>query len=234
MLRRGVTDTMNISKIKDFLISLVFPKRCMLCGDVISFNEHLCDSCGKETRSETIIRFVTCSKFGETVVCVSPFKYAEKIRKAILKFKFQGHTEYARPFAKIISEKICENLKINNIDVDDIDYICAVPVSEKRILERGYNQSELLAKEISKNLSIPMNNILKKTRETSSQHELNAKEREKNLFNAFSVAKGVDIRDKNFILCDDIITTGNTLKECVKALKNCGVRRIICCTIASM
>ena len=225
---------MNIRKIKDFLISLVFPKRCVICGDVISFNEHLCDSCSEDVNSETIIRFIPYAKSGETIVCVSPFKYEGKIRKAILKFKFQGHTEYAQPFAKIISEKICKNFKINNIDINDIDYVCAVPLSEKRIFERGYNQSELLAKEISKNLSIPMNNVIKKIRETSLQHSLDAKEREKNLFNAFSVAKGVNIRDKNFILCDDIITTGNTLKECVKALKNCGAGKIVCCTIASM
>ncbi|MGN1041721.1 MAG: ComF family protein [Acutalibacteraceae bacterium] len=225
---------MNIRKIKDFLISLVFPKRCVICGDVISFNEHLCDSCGEDVNSETIIRFIQYAKSGETIVCVSPFKYEGKIRKAILKFKFQGHTEYAQPFAKIISEKICKNFKINNIDINDIDYVCAVPLSEKRIFERGYNQSELLAKEISKNLSIPMNNVLKKIRETSLQHSLDAKEREQNLFNAFSVVKGVNIRDKNFILCDDIITTGNTLKECVKALKKCGAGKIVCCTIASM
>lgn len=229
-----MTDTVNIRKIKDFLISLVFPKRCVLCGDVISFNEHLCDSCGEEVDSETIIRFIPYAKSGETIVCVSPFKYKEKIRKAILKFKFQGHTEYARPFAKIISEKICENLKINNIDINDVDYVCAVPLSENRILEREYNQSELLAKEISKNLSIPMNNVLKKIRETSLQHDLNAKEREENLFGAFSVVKGTDIHDKSFILCDDIITTGNTLKECIKTLKDRGARKIVCCTIASM
>lgn len=229
-----MNDVVNIRKIKDFLISLVFPKRCVLCGDVISFNEHLCDSCGKEVNLETTIRFIPYAKSGETIVCVSPFKYEEKIRKAILKFKFQGHTEYARPFAKIISEKICENLKINNIGINDIDYVCAVPLSEKRIFERGYNQSELLAKEISKNLSIPMKNALKKIHETSLQHDLNAKERGENLFGAFSVIKGTDIYDKSFVLCDDIITTGNTLKECIKTLKDCGVRRIICCTIASM
>lgn len=200
-----------------------------MCDEIIEFDKHLCDSCNHELEFDTIVRFIPYQRTDEVIRCISYFRYRSKLRNAILRFKFSGHKEYARIFAKIISEKIFENCRI-----EKFDYICAVPLSEKRILERGYNQSELLAQEISKILNIPVANVIEKPHETFIQHELSAEERSKNLLGAFSIIKGSDVRGKNFILCDDIITTGNTLKECVKVLKDHGANEILCCTIASI
>ncbi len=215
--------------IKEFLISCFFPKRCFLCNEVIEYDKDICENCTKTFSSVQIVRNIQYLNGERVVKCISPFLYKGGIRKAILNLKFHNIRSNLKFFASSIAERILENA-----DVSDIDYICYVPMSERNFVNRGYNQSELLAEALSEILKIPTKNILTKIRETSTQHELNFNERSKNLLRAFSIREGEIVRDKNFILCDDIITTGNTLKECVKELKNHGAGEIICCTIASV
>ena len=214
--------------IKDFLISCIFPKRCILCDEVIEYNKNMCENCIKTFSMAQIIRRI--SYFGDEKYfeCISPFLYVGGIRKAILNLKFHSVRSNVEFFASAIAEKILETM-----DISDIDYICFVPMSEKNMVNRGYNQSELLADALGDVLKIPVKDVLIKTRETFNQHELDANERNKNLLGVFSERPGQEINNKNFILCDDIITTGSTLKECVKTLKAGGANKIVCCTIAS-
>lgn len=214
--------------IKDFLISCIFPKRCVLCGEVIEYDKNMCESCTETFSSAQIVRRIPYLNGEEFFECISPFLYIGGIRKAILRLKFHNCRDNLKFFARSIAEKLNEILYIK-----DVDYICFVPMSDEALMKRGYNQSELLAETLGDMLHIPVRSLLAKTRETFTQHELDAGERAKNLIGAFSVCGGQEVRDKNFILCDDIITTGSTLKECVKALKSNGANKIICCTIAS-
>lgn len=214
--------------IKDFLISCIFPKRCILCDEVIEYNKNMCESCIKIFSPAQIVRYIPYLNEERFVECISPFLYTGGIRKAILKLKFHNVRTNLNFFANAIIEKLLENF-----DISDIDYICFVPMSAKNLENRGYNQSKLLAESLGEILKAPIKNVLVKNRETFTQHELNADERSKNLLGAFSVRDVEEVRNKNFILCDDIITTGNTLKECVKTLKKQGADKIICCTIAS-
>lgn len=99
--------------------------------------------------------------------------------------------------------------------------------------KRGYNQTELLAKNLSKNLKIPYNyNILVKSKNNQTQSLLEKSQREKNVENVFKIKNPSKIKDKNIILLDDIYTTGATVRECSKILKNAGAKKILVFVIA--
>ena len=113
------------------------------------------------------------------------------------------------------------------------DMVTFVPLSEKSYSERGYNQSELLAKEVAKNLSVSFQPLLKKIRETEKQHLLSASKRRTNLENAFCLNGNADIiNGKTIILCDDIKTTGYTFYICSEMLLKSGAKDVYCLSAA--
>jgi ComF family protein len=113
------------------------------------------------------------------------------------------------------------------------DIIIPVPISKKRMNERGYNQAELIAKKLSTLLNIKYNkNTLIKIRDTKRQSELPKEERNKNIKNSFKLADTYSISSKNVILIDDVFTTGVTANECSKELKKGGAHKITVATIA--
>lgn len=114
------------------------------------------------------------------------------------------------------------------------DIIGAVPIHKKRMLERGYNQSELIAKEIAKNIQgIEYKKLLKKTKNNQTQSELKKEERLENVKNVYEIQNKQIIQDKKIILFDDIYTTGSTVNECSKVLKENGAKEVLVLTLAS-
>lgn len=112
------------------------------------------------------------------------------------------------------------------------DMIVPVPLHFLRLWWRGYNQSYLLAKELSKLSHKDLEPILKRKRFTKSQGRLNKKKRRENLKNAFRLSGNVDIQGKDVLLVDDVFTTGSTVLECARVLKKAGARKIYVTTIA--
>jgi competence protein ComFC len=113
-----------------------------------------------------------------------------------------------------------------------IDWIVPVPIHHLKQAERGYNQSDYIAKGLSKSLNIPWSNKkLKRVRYTQSQTQLNQNEREENVSDAFQVKKLSSIKEKNFLLVDDVITTGATILECAKVLINSGAKSVYACSV---
>lgn len=143
------------------------------------------------------------------------YYYKGILKEKIKNFKFDDYLFLKKPLGKLIYKKLDKNL------LSTIDYITFVPVSNKKIKTRGYNQCELLANEVSNYSKIEVLEILKKIKETKDQHFLNIEDRNKNLKNSFEVEK--NIKGKRIILIDDIHTSGNTVDECYKTLKNAGV-----------
>lgn len=116
-------------------------------------------------------------------------------------------------------QKSFENLK-------KYDIIIIVPISKHRKKERGYNQSYLIAKEISKIIKIPIaKKILYKIKNTVPQSSLNRKQREENAKGAYKIRNTTKLYNKKILLIDDIYTTGNTVNECAKVLMHNGVKR---------
>lgn len=133
--------------------------------------------------------------------------------------------EHLSGYAKIQLEESKENF----------DYIIPVPLHKTKVRERGYNQSEFIAKGISEKLNIPLlANAISRMRYTKSQTKLNLKQRAENMKNAFklNIDKKELIRDKNIIVLDDVITTGATINECVQILKDAGANKIFALSLA--
>ncbi|MFR2196198.1 MAG: ComF family protein [Clostridia bacterium] len=113
------------------------------------------------------------------------------------------------------------------------DIIIPVPISKKRNKERGYNQSFLIAREIAKNEKVKLkNNVISKVKNNNTQSKLNKEERAENVKNVYKITNNKEIIDKNILLIDDIFTTGATLNECSKMLKQAGTKKVDVLTIA--
>lgn len=108
------------------------------------------------------------------------------------------------------------------------DYVCAVPLTAAKLQKRGYNQSELLARRVCDELLLEYAELIFKVKDTLNQHNLSKQDRLSNLNSAFSVNGEYDLDGKTVLLCDDIKTTGTTLKECSDVLLNSGAKDVYC------
>lgn len=114
-----------------------------------------------------------------------------------------------------------------------LDAIIPVPIHQLKKAERGYNQSDYIAKGLSKSLNIPYStNSIKRTRYTESQTGLNMNDRALNVANAFKVKSSKKIQGNNFLVVDDVCTTGATIQACGKIIKDAGANSVYACTIA--
>lgn len=151
------------------------------------------------------------------------FNYKDIIRKSIVNYKFNEQAYKHKAFANFIvnNKKICRYLR-------KYDIIIPVPISKKRNRQRGYNQSELILMEIAKSMKdiCVLTNVLYKVKDTLPQSTLGKEERRNNLKNAYEVRNNEIIKNKKVLLFDDIYTTGSTVEECSKMLKNAGVYEI--------
>ncbi len=143
-------------------------------------------------------------------------------------FKYKKIDYLDRFLAGFLIEKIAEN-----DDLKDVDFIIPVPMHWFDKFRRGYNQTELLACEISKTIKVPiLSDILVKHKRTVSQTTLSTKERVKNIKGAFKVKNPEILEGKKVLLIDDVFTTGATLNECSKMLRGAKVKHINALTLA--
>jgi ComF family protein len=203
------------------LLDLLLGQSCIVCkkGGTL-----LCDSCAfKLERSDNIKDVLVC------------FSYRDRlVRKAIHYLKFRGAFSIARPLSLVLYEKLVDELLEDAVLEGDQNVepflIIPIPLSKKRLAKRGYNQVEVLAKELVKydqnGFELGLN-ILQKTKETKSQVSLGGRiERLKNLEGAFTVMDPQKILSRNIILLDDVLTTGATMNEATKTLMSFGAKKI--------
>ena len=203
-------------KLIDNILNLIYPPVCGFCDKICK--EHLCKKCEMVIKKyeNSSIRKSEKEYFTEMAYI---FKYEDIIRDILIKYKFQSKSYIYKTFSKIIlkNKKICGFLK-------NYDIIIPVPIHKKRIKKRGYNQTELIAREISKKLDLKYEgNILIKVKNVLPQSELTKKERQKNIKGAFGIKNAEKIKNKKVLILDDIYTTGSTLNECARILKQSGV-----------
>lgn len=232
----------------DSFLELIYPEKntCFICEayDETIGEKYICSDCKK--RIKKIVPPV-CSKCFKpidynfyTVFCQeccdterhfemskSPYAYEGLIKNAIYSYKY-----YNKPyFYKFFGNCLVNFMK--DINYTNFDFILSVPLHPSKMRIRGYNQSELIARHISKNLSIPYIDALKRTKKTLKQSGQSKEERRKNLKDAFQVKKSADkIINSSVLLVDDIYTTGSTVEECSKALISYGVSKVYVITIA--
>ena len=211
-------------KLFEEFLNVIFPHVCGFCEQIDK--NGLCKDCEK-TISKMLIykRQGYKDKFFDEHIYILDY---ENIRGKILEYKFNNKSYLYKTFAKIIlnSKKICDILK-------SYDIITSVPIHKKRKKERGYNQSELIAREISKNIDeICYKDVLKKIKNNPKQSLLNEEERVFNVKNVYEVLDKEIIYNKRIILFDDIYTTGNTVNECSRVLKQNGAKYILVLSLA--
>ena len=204
-----------------------FPKRCPACKNLISPDSFFCDSCILEYLS--LIRSDSIKELDFPAYFVAD--YSGCVKKAIHKFKISGVTSIRHDIARDMSRLYFSKMAALNPDV-----MIPAPSHKSSYFKNGYSHTDLLAREISKIINVRYcRGALVKTVKTPPQHTLNLKERTQNLSGAFSVpdSKLPLIKDKNVLLIDDISTTGSTLKECEKTLKNHGAASVSALLFAS-
>ena len=194
--------------------NLIYPPKCGICGKLNK--KYLCRECKKKLERYAICEILENRNpyifFDEQI---SIFSYKSLIRNEILSFKFGEASYLYKTFVNFLikNQKVFQKIK-------SYDIIIPVPISKKRKRERGYNQSLLIAREISKNTNIEIaQNCLYKTKNTIEQSKLNREEREKNVQNVYTIKNEQILENKKILLIDDILTTGNTLNSCSKELK---------------
>lgn len=222
--------TKLIHKWTNELLDVIFPITCFGCGKKSGY---LCSECRRKITSPPLVgvrntEFDGCDKIFAACSYENP-----AVKKLLWHLKYRGK----RKLAEILAEIIFQNIKLfadhqlGNAVSKSI--LIPIPLSKKRLKQRGYNQAELIAKALSLKTGIPVrNDILYKKFHTLSQVETKTrKERTENLKGSFEVKFGDQVSELRpglrILLVDDIITTGATLNEAAKTLKSAGFEKVI-------
>ena len=220
---------MSISEIFQQLVELFFPMRCLGCAEI---GAYFCEECQRTLGYRQSLLCPHCmeaSLKGETHPdCQKQtfldglyftFSYSGLVKKAIKKIKYQKVWSITTKLVELASKDFPRSQFQNFV-------IIPIPLHSKRFQERGFNQSELLAKAWGDSLQLPMHaNVLLRTKETKPQVDLKKKERRRNIAGAFSVIDNSILSGKDVLLIDDVATSGATLDEAAKILKIAGVKR---------
>lgn len=186
---------------------------CSVCGSAIPEQNTICDNCQNTTMPFAAAR--------------SSFVYRDSAAKLVHKLKYRD----AQYLAPIMAEFMADTF----YDTDwAVDVITFVPLFKSRCKARGYNQSELLARNVAGIIKKDCVRLLDKTVKTKSMVGLNRVERRENVKDSFSVTGGVaDYCGKTVMLIDDVLTTGATAGECARVLKENGIREVCVLTFAA-
>jgi ComF family protein len=197
-------------------ISWIVSPICPQCGrpfpDAPHSPDHLCGECALETFHFTSARSVVL--------------HAGIMRDRIHQFKFGGRLEWIPPFVELL------RIAYDNWGIPVPEIVFPVPLHVKRLRERGFNQSGLLAKEFARSLdlSVSFDTLVRKNR-TAPQTRLNREQRLTNVKDAFEVPEKKDIRGRRILILDDVYTTGTTLSECARVLKKKGASDVYALTV---
>ncbi len=221
----------TLEKYKDALLELIYPSVTIhhICEGPIPFiSDHHCIKCSLPLRmiEDGPICQECKNNFYFFDRAISVVKYEGDIKKLIYKFKYSSHTYLARIMGTMMADK----LKIEYIEAD---LIIPVPLHKNKEKERGFNQAALLGKYIAKETDILLNtDTLVRVKNTKVMHNLNKKERQENVKDAFKVIDKRVIKKKNIILVDDIFTTGATVNTCSRLLIESGAKSVTVLTFA--
>ncbi|MBI3793610.1 MAG: ComF family protein [Nitrospinae bacterium] len=232
------------------ITNLLFPRVCAVCRapmDEPSVFE-ICGGCVKKFPQRPAFSCEVCgvpidgevaeagySSCGRCRITKPPFdatfygmRYDGTARELVHRFKFGKIFR----LAGAVASPLCAEL-YGKPQAREADVVAPVPLHRKRVFERSFNQSYLIALEIGKTLSIPVHGgLLARQRATTPQFSLSAVERHKNIKGAFAVERPELAEGKTVILVDDIMTTGSTMWEAAKTLKKAGAKKVICAASA--
>ena len=200
----------------DNLLDLIFPPCCAVCKT--GTKEPLCQSCLQK------IKFMK-----PHLGIYSASIYDGVLREAIHQFKFNNKKQLAEPLGILLVNYLSQ---IPGLRLEEVDAIIPIPLHPNRHRRRGFNQTELLAKVITRYHNIPIKSVLSRIHDTKAQFDLPREERFNNIQGAFQVVDQKAVFNQRLLLLDDIYTTGATMSECAKTLTSAGARRIEIVTLS--
>lgn len=201
----------------------IFTAHCPYCEKVIPIGGYVCEKCKSKFPDNSITEYAMGG-----YKCACAFPYTSQFKNAVISFKFCNCGVYAKSFAITLTKAINEIFPDESFDI-----ITCVPMHKNAEIDRGYNQARLLARECAFRMNLHYDDLLEKFKENKPQHSLKAGERLRNVKGVYRIRKKADVKGKNILIIDDIITTGNTLGECARILKKAGCRRIYCAALCT-
>ena len=210
-----------IKKLSHFTAVALFPSRCPYCNKVIPDTEPACKNCLSQF-PEFCWKHYAVGGY----LCAAPFPYNGIYAKAVKRLKFQNRADFAKPLAVQIVRAVKE------IHGDfRFDLVTCVPMHSKDKRAREYNQAELLARECAEIMKLPYLDTLEKIKRNQPQHKTIGRDRAKNVRNVYTLIDKEAVQNKNILLIDDIITSGNTLGECARILSKGKCAEIRCAVV---
>jgi possible competence protein F len=229
---------------KEGILNAVFPRRCILCDEVLEEEGAFCSSCGKK---EPLTGEPACIRCGrgilrdEESLCKNCkehhfsfqggmilYQLSEEVEDAIAELKYKGRKDKGIFFGKRAGEIFCKKLQALSIDG-----IFPVPIHRDRRKKRGYNQAEVIGEALAKECDIPIYSAyLMRDKKTKALKELNPMERMQNLLSAMA-CENLPKEVKKVLLVDDIFTTGATMEACARKLLEKGAEEVYILAIAA-
>ncbi|MFW5976500.1 MAG: ComF family protein [Bacillota bacterium] len=244
---------MNIFK---YILDLIYPeqKHCLYCNNIligeeiegicfkclqkIEFIEQYCNICGRN------LKYSGCNNdFSGVLVCQecknteyyfdkarSISLYSGIMRDIIINFKYEGIREYADTLGKLLYYYYIKYFQEN-----DIDYLLPIPLHENRLKKRKYNQAELITRILALNIKIPvLDNYMLRVRDNPPLYTLDLKKRKEIMYNIFVLDNYINVTGKSILIIDDIFTSGSTVNQAGKILKEKGmVDKVYVLTLAT-
>lgn len=212
-------------KILDLIAHLLYPWKCVFCESVLKDTD-ICREC--EEKLPYTVGDSAMQKFPFIDKCVSPLYYKDKVRASVHRYKFGGCSAYSRRYAALMSDCV-----ENNLDCRSVDVISWIPLSKKRLRQRGYDQARLLAEEIAAKTGLPCRQLLQKIKNNSAQSlTRDAKQRRENVAGVYALDDGADVSGLRILLVDDVVTTGATMSEAARILRKAGAKSVFGVTLA--
>ena len=209
-------------KFTDTLLDLLFPPKCPFCRKVQDA-PGMCPACEKSLPRADEARGLRTLRGG--LLCTAPLWYENSVREAIRRFKFHGGVSAAKPLGELIAQAAAERLS------GGFDTVTWVPVSAKRLRQRGYDQSRLLAENACGLWGVEPEPLLRKVRDNPAQSSLDsAEDRWRNTRGVYAAAG--EPAGKRILLIDDVCSTGSTLVSAAETLLAAGAAGVVCAAAA--
>ncbi|MFI5145286.1 MAG: ComF family protein [Ignavibacteria bacterium] len=224
-----------LKKFYNGVLDFILPPVCLHCESLLpDGRKYLCEKCTEsiariDNKSNPDLQRINSNDNVSNSYSLFLFVEGTAIQSLIHHLKYGQMRKIGREYGKKLAEEV---LKRENLNAD---FIVPVPLHISKKRERGYNQSDFICEGIGDVLNVPLlNKGLKRMKFTKTQTKLTREERQENVRGAFAVRKKYiqTIKDKNIILVDDVITTGSTILECSKVLKNAGCGDVYVCSLA--
>ena len=207
-----------------WITALLFPPKCVLCGRLLEKEEtDLCHCCRVDNPECCVYR----RKFTFLDGWAAIWYYEGHARESILRYKFRGARAYAKCYGRMLAMKLAQEYP------DGFDALTWIPISSRRLRERGFDQVALLAQALGEELEMQPLELLKKIRNNPPQSGISGEaERRANVLGAYRVTDPEAVRGKRILMLDDVITTGATVSEAARMLLTAGAKQVYCGAVA--